>query len=58
MILITTPIASLIGGIVHVFDPVAYAGSLLVIVTSCVLAASVPAFRAARFDPIATLRMD
>jgi predicted permease len=58
IVLITTPVASLIGGIVHVFDPVAYAASLLVIVTSCVLAASVPAFRAARLDPIATLRMD
>jgi predicted permease len=58
IVLITTPLASLIGGLVHVFDPVAYAASLLVIVTSCVLAASVPAFRAARLDPIATLRMD
>jgi predicted permease len=58
IVLITTPVASLIGGIVHVFDPVAYAASLLVIVTSCVLAAAVPAFRAARLDPITTLRMD
>ena len=44
--------------IVHVFDPAAYAASLLVIVTSCVLAASIPALRAARIDPIATLRKD
>ena len=58
IVLTTTPVASLIAGIVYVFDPVAYAASLLVIVTSCVLAASVPAFRAARLDPIATLRMD
>ena len=58
IVLITTPVASLIGGIVYVFDPVAYAASLLVIMTSCVLAASVPAFRAGRLDPIATLRMD
>ena len=36
----------------------AYGASLLVIVTSCVLAASVPALRAARVDPIATLRKD
>jgi predicted permease len=57
MVLIATPVASVIGGIVHVFDPVAYAASLLVIVTSCVVAASVPAFRAARLDPVATLRM-
>ena len=53
-----TPAASEIGGCVHVFDPVAYAASLLVIVTSCVLAVSVPALRAARIDPIATLRKD
>ena len=33
----------------------AYAASLLIIVTSCVLAVSVPALRAARIDPIATL---
>ena len=43
---------------VRVFDPVAYAASLLVIVIACVLAASVPALRAARVDPIATLRND
>ena len=39
-------------------DPAAYAASLLIIVTSCVLAVSVPALRAARIDPIATLRKD
>ena len=58
IVLMATPAASEIGGIVHVFDPVAYAASLLVIVTSCVLAVSVPALRAARIDPIATLRKD
>jgi len=57
-VLIATPLASLVGSLVHVFDPVAYAASVLVIVTSCVLSASVPAYRAARVDPIATLRMD
>jgi hypothetical protein len=44
------------GNTVRVFDPMAYAASLLVIVFACVLAASVPALRAARVDPIATLR--
>jgi hypothetical protein len=39
-------------------DPASYAASLLIIVTSCVLAVSVPALRAARIDPIATLRKD
>jgi predicted permease len=46
------------GNTVRVFDPMAYAASLLVIVIACVLAASVPAVRAARVDPIATLRND
>jgi hypothetical protein len=51
-------VASEIGDTVRVFDPAAYAASLLVIVTSCALAVSAPALRAARIDPIATLRKD
>ena len=58
IVLMATPAASEIGDTVQVFDPVAYAASLLVIVTSCVLAVSIPALRAARIDPIATLRKD
>jgi hypothetical protein len=58
VVLLSTPAASDIGNIVRVFDPLAYAASLLVIVTACVLAASVPALRATRVDPIATLRTD
>jgi hypothetical protein len=58
IVLMATPAASEIGGVVDVFDPVAYAASLVVIVTSCVLAVSVPTLRAARIDPIATLRED
>jgi ABC-type lipoprotein release transport system permease subunit len=58
IVLMATPMAAEIGNVVHVFDPVAYVASLLVIVTSCVVAASVPALRAARIDPIATLRKD
>jgi len=57
-VLMSTPAASEIGKIVRVFDPMAYAASLVVIVTACVLAASVPALRAARVDPIATLKND
>jgi len=57
-LLTATPVASEVGSIVHVFDPLAYASSVLLIVTSCLLAVSVPAFRAARIDPIATLRKD
>ncbi len=58
ILLMSTPAASEIGNTVRVFDPMAYAASLLVIVAACVLAASVPAWRAARVDPIATLRND
>ena len=58
IVLMATPMASEIGNLVRVFDPVAYVASLLIIVTSCALAASVPALRAARIDPIATLRKD
>lgn len=56
--LMATPAAAVIGGFVHVFDPVAYAGSLLCIVIACALAALVPAVRAARIDPIETLRQE
>ena len=58
IVLMATPMASEIPDMVRVFDPVAYAASLLVIVTSCALAVSVPALRAARIDPMATLRKD
>jgi predicted permease len=58
IVLMSTPAASEIGNTVRVFDPLAYGASLLVIVTACVLAASVPALRATRVDPIATLRND
>jgi ABC-type lipoprotein release transport system permease subunit len=50
--------ASEIGTTVRVLDPVAYGASLLVIVIACVLGASIPALRAARVDPIASLRND
>jgi len=57
IVLMATPAASEIGDL-DVLDPMAYGASVLVIVTSCVLAVSVPALRAARIDPIATLRKD
>jgi ABC-type antimicrobial peptide transport system permease subunit len=53
-----TPAAARIGAIVDVFDPLAYAVSLLFIVAACAVAASMPALRAARIDPIAILRQD
>ena len=44
--------------LIDVVDPVAYAASALVIATACLIAVSVPTLRAARIDPIATLRKD
>jgi predicted permease len=58
IVLMSTPIAAELGDSIDVLDPGAYAASLLVIVVSCVLAVSLPALRAARIDPIATLRRD
>jgi predicted permease len=47
-----------LGNIVHVFDPLAYAGSILTIIAACAVAASIPALRAARIDPMRTLRQE
>jgi predicted permease len=56
--LIAMPAGAEIAQIVHVADPVAYAASLLVIVTACLLAAWIPATRAARLNPMQTIRQD
>jgi hypothetical protein len=53
---LATPVGGLISQIVHVTDPVAYLASLGVIVTACLLAAWIPAARAAKLDPMRTLR--
>jgi ABC-type antimicrobial peptide transport system permease subunit len=58
VLLLATPAAAGTGEIVRVLDPVAYALSLSVIVAACVIAAAIPANRAARLDPAVTLRHD
>ena len=58
LIVRSTPLASLTAGVVHVFDPVAYLGSTICIVIASLLAAWLPARRAATVDPIAALRQD
>jgi ABC-type lipoprotein release transport system permease subunit len=57
-VLLATPAAEQIGSIVRLFDPIAYTTSLLLIVTACACAALIPALRAGRIDPVATLRQD
>lgn len=52
------PAGVFVGQIVRVTDPIAYAASLLSIVAACLLAAWIPARRAARLDPMRTLRQD
>jgi ABC-type antimicrobial peptide transport system permease subunit len=58
VILMSTSAASTIGTVVHVLDPVAYTASLMIIVSACALSALVPALRAARIDPMRTLRQE
>ena len=57
-ILIATPAAATLTEIVRVTDPIAYVASLLAIVAACLLAAWIPAARAARLDPMQTLRQE
>jgi ABC-type antimicrobial peptide transport system permease subunit len=57
-VLMASPLASEVKGIVNVFDPAAYASGLAVIVLACTLAASVPALRAVRVVPSVMLRKD
>ena len=53
---LATPFGALISQIVHVTDPVAYLASLGLIVAVCLLAAWIPVARAAKVDPMRTLR--
>lgn len=56
--LLVSAAGSQLARILDPLDPVAYAASLLAIVAACTLAALVPARRAARIDPLSTLRHD
>jgi predicted permease len=55
---IATRVGAYISQIVHVTDPVAYVSSLLVIIAACLVAAWIPAARAAKVDPMRTLRQE
>jgi hypothetical protein len=56
--LLATPAAETIGSAVRLFDPLAYAGSLLSVVAACAVATLIPALRAGRIDPVVALRQD
>ena len=56
--LLATEFGAFISQIVHVADPIAYAGSLLVVVAACLVATWIPASRAARVDPMRALRQE
>lgn len=56
--LLATPAADQIGSTIRLFDPVAYAASLLCVVAACAGAALIPALRAGRVNPLAALRQD
>ncbi len=55
---LATPMGAYMSQIVHVGDPVAYGSSLVVIVAACLVAAWIPAARAAKIDPMRTLRQE
>ena len=56
--ILLTAASSEMATIVRVFDPLAYAASALVIAAASLASASIPALRAARLNPIETLRAD
>jgi len=57
-ILIAAGAAAPMTEIVRVTDPIAYVAGFLTILAACLLAAWIPAARAARLDPMQTLRQD
>ena len=57
-VLITRSAAWQIAEALQIFDPLAYLASSVCIIAACMLAASIPALRAARIDPMVTLRRE
>ncbi|MDP3717751.1 MAG: ABC transporter permease [Acidobacteriota bacterium] len=57
-VLLATPLGALMSEIVHVTDPVAYGAGVILIIAACLAAAWIPAARAARVDPMQTLRQE
>jgi len=57
-LVLNSEFGAMISEIVHVTGPVAYLSSLMVIIVACLLGAWIPASRAARVDPMKTLRQE
>jgi predicted permease len=57
-VLLASPAAEQMESTVSLFDPVAYAGSLLLVIGACAGAALLPALRAGRVNPLSALRQD
>lgn len=57
-VLLATSAAESIGASVRLFDPVAYAGSVLCIGAACAGATLIPVLRAGRINPVVALRED
>jgi hypothetical protein len=53
-----TPIAARLAGFIDVRDGIAYVGALSFVVGASLVAAAVPTLRAARIDPVTTLRQE
>ena len=57
-LLLASPAGAGLGEIVRVLDPVSYVAAAVVIVAACLVAASIPAARAARLNPTVALRQE
>ena len=54
---VTQALATMLFGI-HRLDPVTYVGVVVLLVITAAIACAVPAWRAARVDPVTTLRSE
>jgi predicted permease len=57
-LLLASPAAAGLGEVVRVLDPVAYAAAVVIVVAACLVAASIPAARAAKLNPTEALRQE
>jgi ABC-type antimicrobial peptide transport system permease subunit len=58
VVVLTVPAMAIVGRVVDVLDPAAYALGIGAVSAVCVAAAALPALRGARSDPMTALRED